>query len=303
MGKIFSFDNFVTEYKSKEINSLTSDCFIELKERIIETINNRKSIKSDLLFHESELRSNNRKLKWRILFPFGKKLFKEKISFLEGLIRKNGKEINEKKDTLDSCIISIKMPQNKNITSSFFSLKNNFNSLSNCEYIWDITTSKFIDRVKMRTSASNIITRKKVNIFFSSVDLIRSDEDALHFQNANGGDIYFYPSMIIVIISNKGFALLDYKDITLNYVESRFVEEERLPSDTKQIGTTWAKVNKDGSRDRRFNNNYQIPIVLYGQLHWESKKGFNEVYQFSNPTITQQFYKSFVDYKNCIKPA
>lgn len=302
MNKTFSFDNLLTEYKSGDISSLTSESLNNLKEQIIDTIKNRNVLKSSIHSLEKELLRDNRSLKWRILFPFGKKIFKEKITFLQEQIMKNENEISDKKKELSNAFVSTQIPKNENIISTFLSLKEIFNTLSQSEFVWDITTSQFIDRVKMRSAASNAVNRKRVNIFFSSVDLIKSDEEAFHFQNANGGDIYIYPSMIIVVSSNKEFALIDYRDINLNYRESHFVEEEKFPKDSKQVGTTWVKVNKDGSRDRRFSNNYQIPIALYGLLHWESKKGFNEVYQFSNSTSAQQFYHAFIEYKNCIKP-
>ncbi|MBI3125174.1 MAG: hypothetical protein HYZ10_12295 [Ignavibacteriales bacterium] len=301
-NRIFSFDNLITEFKSEEINSLTSNNLSELKEQILSTIKNRKQLKSVINNIETELFDNRRKLKRRLLFPFGKKLFKTKIEFLNEQIKKYELDLAEKKEELKNSIIEIHSPSSENIQSSFKTLVNCFRALSQSEFIWDITTSQLIDRVKARSYASNSIDRKRVNIFFSKVDMIKIEEDALHFQNANGGDIYIYPTLIIIVNSNKEFALLDYKDVQLEYRNSQFVEEEKFPSDSKQIGTTWAKVNKDGSRDRRFSNNYQIPIALYGQLSWRSSKGFNEVYQFSNSDEAEKFQKAFLEYKYCYKP-
>ena len=301
-NRIFSFDNLITEFKSEGINSLTSNNLSELKEQILSTIKNRKQLKSVINNIETELFDNRKKLKRRLLFPFGKKLFKTKIEFLNEQIKKYELDLAEKKEELKNSIIEIHSPSSENIQSSFKTLVNCFRALSQSEFIWDITTSQLIDRVKTRSYASNSIDRKRVNIFFSKVDMIKIEEDALHFQNANGGDIYIYPTLIIIVDSNKEFALLDYKDVQLEYRNSQFVEEEKFPSDSKQIGTTWAKVNKDGSRDRRFSNNYQIPIAVYGQLRWRSSKGFNEVYQFSNSDEAEKFQKAFLEYKYCYKP-
>ena len=209
MSKTFTFDNLITEYKSNEINSLTSDSLVNLKEQIIETIKNRNILKSSIHVLEKELLKDNRSLRWRILFPFGKKIFNEKITFLQEQIKKKESEISDKKKELNNAFISTEIPNNENIISKFISLKEAFNKLSQSEFVWDITTSQFIDRVKMRSAASNAIDRRRVNIFFSSVDLIKSDEEAFHFQNANGGDIYIYPSMIIIVSPNREFALLD----------------------------------------------------------------------------------------------
>ena len=60
-------------------------------------------------------------------------------------------------------------------------------------------------------------------------------------------------------------------------------EEEGVPKDSAVIGQTWAKANKNGSRDMRFVNNHQIPIVRYASLTLKSESGLWEEFQFSNP--------------------
>lgn len=299
--RFYSFENLVTEYKSDEIKSLTSDNMSDLKDQVIEAIKNRKSIKILINEFDKELLSFRRKLKFRVFFPFGRKLFKSKISFINEQIKKYEVELDEKKKELDKSLVELKYPNDDKLGSVYNNLEKQFNDLSSSEYIWDITTSELIDRVKTRSAASNVINRKKVNISTSSVDLIRSEKSAFHFQNANGGDIYVYPTVCIVVDSNKEFALIDYKDIQLEYNQSRFLEEEEFPNDATQIGTTWAKVNKDGSRDKRFTNNYEIRIALYGQLHWKSSNGFNEVYQFSNYKVAEKFHYLFTEYQKLYK--
>jgi hypothetical protein len=64
--------------------------------------------------------------------------------------------------------------------------------------------------------------------------------------------------------------------------QASFQEEEGVPADSRVIGQTWAKANKDGSRDQRFAENYQIPIAQYGALALKSQNGLWEEFQFSN---------------------
>jgi len=61
-----------------------------------------------------------------------------------------------------------------------------------------------------------------------------------------------------------------------------FQEEEGVPADSIVIGQTWARANKDGSRDKRFAQNYQIPIAQYGAVALTSENGLWEEFQFSN---------------------
>jgi hypothetical protein len=72
----------------------------------------------------------------------------------------------------------------------------------------------------------------------------------------------------------------------------QFQEQESVPSDFKVVGQTWAKVNKGGSRDKRFADNFQIPIALYGQITFKSESGLWEEFQLSNPDRLQQFLNS-----------
>ena len=60
-----------------------------------------------------------------------------------------------------------------------------------------------------------------------------------------------------------------------------FIEEEGVPSDAEVVGHTWRFVNKSGGPDRRFNNNRQIPKVLYLQMRLRSSEGLRKVLYFS----------------------
>jgi DNA-directed RNA polymerase subunit RPC12/RpoP len=59
------------------------------------------------------------------------------------------------------------------------------------------------------------------------------------------------------------------------------------------VGQTWAKINKDGTRDKRFADNYEIPIALYGELTLKSDTGLWEKFLFSNPEKMERFVESW----------
>jgi hypothetical protein len=103
-----------------------------------------------------------------------------------------------------------------------------------------------------------------------------------HLRNAKGGELYYYPGFILYRAAREAFSLIQYQDIRGSATNIRFHEEETVPSDSLVIGSTWAKANKDGSRDRRFANNYQIPVVQYGHLTLKSTGGLWEEFHFSN---------------------
>lgn len=74
---------------------------------------------------------------------------------------------------------------------------------------------------------------------------------------------------------------------------SGYIEEESVPKDTEIIQHTWKKANKDGSMDKRFKGNYQIPIVKYGDMTLESEGGLEESFMFSNFDAFTEFGKTY----------
>ena len=60
-------------------------------------------------------------------------------------------------------------------------------------------------------------------------------------------------------------------------------------------------MNKNGTPDKRFKDNYQIPVVRYGEISLNSNTGLNEQYEFSNYEHSEEFAKAFHDYQEIIK--
>ena len=102
-------------------------------------------------------------------------------------------------------------------------------------------------------------------------------------QNANGGDIYIYPGFVVYHASATNYALIELSDIALKVDRLQFQKmSASLPSDAKQVGTAWAKANKDGSPDKRFKDNYSIPVMQYAPTVVEVGSRPHEEYVLSN---------------------
>jgi hypothetical protein len=96
------------------------------------------------------------------------------------------------------------------------------------------------------------------------------------------------PDVILVQDRNR-FGAVQYADLNLRWQPSRFIETERVPSDTTVVGHTWKYPNKNGGPDRRFKDNRQIPICLYESVHFKSNSGINELVEFSKTGLIEQF--------------
>jgi hypothetical protein len=55
-----------------------------------------------------------------------------------------------------------------------------------------------------------------------------------------------------------------------------------------------------GSPDRRFANNYQIPILKYGDIRLTSSGGLNEAYMVSNATLAQGFAAALTTFQQAL---
>jgi hypothetical protein len=112
----------------------------------------------------------------------------------------------------------------------------------------------------------------------------------MRFENANGGDLDIFPGFLLIRQKHgTDYALVDLRDLQVETYSQQFIERDAVPSDSQVIGYAWAKSNKDGSPDRRFNNNYKIPIALYGSIEFSTSGGLQEAYSASNCEAALEF--------------
>ncbi len=154
-----------------------------------------------------------------------------------------------------------------------------------------------MDRVVERSSSDKAITRTPVPLSLGSCDLIQWEQRVPHLPIRTGGDMYIYPGFILYRASKQAFALIDSRDVSLRYVSTQFTENETVPSDSQIIGKTWAKCNKDRSPDRRFRDNYQIPVTHYGTLMFSTNDGLEVRYVCSNARPTEDFVKAWMAFR------
>jgi hypothetical protein len=182
---------------------------------------------------------------------------------------------------------------NRDQAEPYFKMRDAFASLSESQKIWDTLTRAQVNRFTERSSATTAITRGSVHFALDHCDLIQWEQGVPHLPNRNGGDLFLFPGFVLYRASKQAFALIDSREVRLGFAPYRFHEEEDVPADSSVIGQTWAKCNKDGSPDRRFRDNHQIPVVLYGQLRFTSDTGLEEEFHCSNPALAERFADSW----------
>jgi len=227
------------------------------------------------------------------------------IGFFVKWFKKNKDEkqeyLNDLQTQLGNCFVNIDMDIDSKIETQYARLLDSYKEMLSSTKIWDVTSSVSVDRAKTRSAASSAITRRPVKFGFNNIDIVKSKYDALHFENANGGDLYIYPAFIAVVDAHKKFGLVDIRELDFNFHSQKFLEEEKVPSDAQLEGYTWAKVNKSGGPDKRYKDNHQIPICLYGEFSLTSNSGLNESYMLSNNEKSEKFASAMIGYQSTFK--
>ncbi|WP_163406950.1 DUF4236 domain-containing protein [Flavobacterium ajazii] len=285
---------------SSDIHEITSQNMQGIKEAIILAYEQRKDLKKDLLKLQTILNSTRLKLSlsYFLIYGFVKKTIPENLKID---IEEQKKAIIQTEKHLQNCFVKLDIDFDSEIREKYEILLQVFTKLMGSQKIWDVTSAYFQDRVAARSSASTIVKKREVRFSIKSLPDIKSDFNALYFQNANGADLYFYPSFIVMYSNNSNFALIGIDEITFDQSYVRFTETGTIPKDSKIIDRTWAKVNKNGTPDKRFKGNYQIPVVKYGEIKLRTNTGLNEEYEFSNYEFTEEFGKAFKDYQSTIQ--
>jgi hypothetical protein len=287
------------EIGSASVEQLTSESLRELRNMIAEARSQRSEIEGDLKQAEALHKSQSSDLERRKR-SLSRYFYKRRIAELEIALPETNAEVERLKQWLDATHVEIKFETNDAAKKAYASLVRAFDVLRTSSRVWDITSDRSTHRVIERTAASRMLTRDLVAVDFSTSDLVRFEGRPMRFQNVNGEDILIYPGVAIMPRADGAFAIIDLREIRLEYNAVRFIEEEGVPSDSQVVDQTWAKANKDGSPDLRFNNNYSIPVCIYGRFAFTSPGGIEEEYQFSNAEAASNFVRAFEAYQGSL---
>ena len=288
------------EIISADVQEITSQDMQGIKDSILLAHQQRIELNRDLQKVRSKLSSTKFKLTISYLLLYGlvinsiPKRFKAYISAQK-------LAISELEYQIKNCFVDLKIDFDEEFDLKYKKLVLAFKNLCNSYKIWDVTSASLQDTIKSRSSAGTLVDKKEVRFGFKKLPDIKYDFDAMFFKNANGADLYFYPNFIVMFSSKQKFAIVGFEELDFYHRSVRFTETGKIPKDSRVIDKTWAKVNKNGTPDKRFKGNYQIPVVKYGEIQLSTDTGVNEEYEFSNYEFSEDFAIAFKDYQNLLK--
>ena len=278
---VTSIPDTEVEIKSADVGAMTSSGLGGLKQLINEATIRHGELRKELAKRRNTLDRAAGHLQWAQSLII--RLFTAKsIPRLVDAANNANDELEETQAHLDGCFVEVDYAFDDASRATYAALVRSFEALRTAQRIWDVTATAAVDRVAQRTTASSALTRKPVAFDFATSDIIRSQHRAMRLGTATGRDIQIFPGFAMMRDAGRDFALIEYSHLECHLAQSNFIEEEFVPPDAEQVGSTWKRANKDGSRDRRFNDNYQIPILRYGALVFSSPTGLAEAFQISN---------------------
>lgn len=163
-----------------------------------------------------------------------------------------------------------------------------FEELMQSEMCWDAAPVMSGHVIKVKKEK-----RIPIALRLHELRIIQTDYPAFHLENKNGADLYFYPGFVVLISREKEFALIDFSGFSVAFGRERHAETGAFPSDAAVVDQQWIYANKDGSRDRRYKDNVQLPVVEYGRIQFTSVTGLKEDYLFSNADAAERFARAF----------
>jgi hypothetical protein len=163
--------------------------------------------------------------------------------------------------------------------------------LSRSGAIWRLDSQAAVLDWKRNAGAAYNVKRERIAVRKAVPPRVESNVEPVCL-DLGKLQMFFFPDQMLYW--QRGvFASIEYDDLKFQSTSTHFIEESVQSSDSKQVGTTWRYVRKDGGPDRRFNNNRQLPVMLYGVVTAMSSHGLNLVLHTSNLDAASSFTSTF----------
>ena len=281
------------DFGGGDVSAMTSPGLSEFKSLLLATREREREIEEDRRKARRQLLLSHavRSLAWLSMTAAVIKPVREKVGTAVA-IRKS--ELSTLTANLTASRISISFDMDSEIAQPHREMLEAFDQLARSNRCWSLVNSQGIDHVKARTTARTVVSRILTTLSRRTDSLIDTRDMPLTLRVQNGkADAYFYPGFVLVVNAAKSdFAIIDLKDLDAVHSETHFTEVGSVPTDSMMIGKTWAKSNKNGTRDLRFKDNRELPVMRYGEMSLSAAGGLNEAFMFSNSDACSRFVAS-----------
>ncbi|QNE43969.1 DUF4236 domain-containing protein [Frigoribacterium sp. NBH87] len=144
---------------------------------------------------------------------------------------------------------------------------------------------------KTNAGAGNLVSRVSATVTFDAPRHLATNI-AVPTITAGHTSLHFLPDRILVK-EGRQYADVAYGDLVSGARSTQFIEAlGGLPTDAQQVDRTWQYVNVKGGPDRRYSNNPERAVMLYGQLEMSSPGGLYWKVQTSAVSATNRLHES-----------
>lgn len=168
-----------------------------------------------------------------------------------------------------------------------------------CGAIWEVSSGSSTRDLRRSAGAALSLARARAYFFAAMPPRVASNHGAWKLTTPRQ-TLYFLPDRIL-LYWDKDVHSFSYSEITADAGQGRFIEKDAVANDAQIVDHTWTYVNKDGSPDRRFRDNRQLPVCIYGQLRIRSARGLEVVLQTSNPELPKRM-KHALELASAMRP-
>lgn len=175
----------------------------------------------------------------------------------------------------------------KESLNDFEQMKAHWKALNTAKSLWQLTTSSATNDQKHHAGATSLVKRKKLKITEGCPIFFKTDMKYITLSLKNE-TLILMPDKVLVL-KGKEVGAFSYEKLSVKGREYRFIEHEKVPADAEIIDHTWAKVNKDGSPDKRFKGNRKLPICRYGLIQLTTDSGMDVRICCSNYKLIDNF--------------
>lgn len=230
----------------------------------------------------------------------------------------NIKTLNKIKNELKEKRISLDLSScNSDLAARFEKCVSNWITVFNSDAVYYIMARDGLTRdqkIKQRTTAGQTVTRISVNSkisffnkFLSNMNydpFIDTGFEPLVATTRGNGALVIYPGFVVAMYDNKLYEpnmikVYSWTNLSIRKSITTFIESGPLPPprDARVVSFTYEHANLDGSMDRRYASNRQIPIVEYGQIFFNNGGTIYE-YMISNRLNSENFFESVKKLEN-----
>jgi hypothetical protein len=163
-----------------------------------------------------------------------------------------------------------------------------FAALASANRLWRVTESGNVRttyQYKVNSGASRLINRASASAGLGGPKPLATNI-AVPSVTCGRQGLHFLPDRLIVR-DGRRFSDVSYSALVVSFNAGRFIEDGGVSRDGQQVDTTWRFVNVEGGPDRRYNDNRQLPVMLYGNVELGSQGGLHWLLQCSRAPVAE----------------